>query len=810
MLSQILKIKGLHTDPSLVSSSPDGALLVAENIVLSRRNLAEPVRGMDRIYCDMPGLSDERVSEVFSFANFLVFTMSDNSAYKYSAEGGVVQIGKVKPFQFFKMESSGGNLYMGTREGVLSLSRKNDTLLPAGVGKPSIIDSDSSETLEESFGSLGPERVRAYRVVAGRKNGFREVLGAPSVMEVVRNDSEKHLKITLSVLMPSSAESGFYEIYSTADIASGELPADFIPEDEMYLLERVEYTSDNRTVVVYEDSFDRRRTGKTLYTSVSQEGLAAANDRPPASVDLCFYKGYLFFSNTRLRGNILFEPDLSVNSQFLLRNFIFEISDSERGPEDVDGRRKFYVKNGGENQTAKSLCRAIVENTNFFAQVVSAHYDTPEVYLELGFESFSLTLAHNNEIKKSIQSSSHEVKNGLRFSKYREPEAVPGLHFIPVGSDDAIQRIVSLRDSLVVFKKRGVYRLFGDDPQNFSTDVIDSTMNLVSERSIAVLNNTVFALTDQGVVIITETEASRISQDIEIDIQPLIYNEEALSGIVGLAYQSENRYYLFTEQYGAFIFHLKTHKWTTWRKAATCACIHKGRIALGSPRGRYLEMERKNFFLSDFIDYDSEISVSTYWQKRNVIKDPDKKARDGDFIYAQNENKYFEIIKVEQEAEYFRLFLDSEIADTTDTFHLHKPIRVVVEWLPFHGVSPAIIKQFQHIKLIFDDQGVKNLKASVFFKTDLNQTPAKRDFLVKSSLNEWGNFPWGAVPWGDSASKTDENLKPVIVPRSQQRGHRLTVRFEAKVIRASFELAGIAIAYRNISDKGIRYGSTSF
>ena len=811
MLSQILEIKGLHTDPSLVSRPPDGALQKAENIVLSRRGLAEPVRGMDRFYKELPGSDDARVRAMCAGENGIL-GLCNNHLFYFNPEQRdqpVKVAGIVKPHEHTTFINFSGRYYFPTSEGLRCFETR---LRPSGVKMPCITACTKTTSSENSKGLLKANYVRAYRIVCGISEENRTVYGPPSVMEVAHNRSDSDMKIKLEFILPS-ASNGFYEIYATSDISMDEVesPETYYPEDETYLIHRKSYNSENRFSGVFTDNKDRSLTGNTLYTSASQEGILNANTPPPSASDICIYKGCLFFANTRLIEHVTAKISTELQSQVILKNFVFEISEEEREPETQgDGQAlHFIAKQNNDFETAKRLCTRIFETTSFEARVISLYFDPPEILVENGFSRFTLILAKNQSILRTIPSKNASSPDSLRFSKYLEPEAVPVKNFLTVGSGGKVLRIVSLRDSLIVFKSEGIFRLYGNDEHDFGIDTIDSTMKLIAPASVAVLNNTVFFLSDQGVIAITETDTRKVSSEIDADLRPLTYNPEARKHIFALAYQQEYRYYLFTEQFGAYVYHLKSGQWTTWRKAAESACIYNGRIWLGSPREKRIEFERKDFFFSDFIDYDSTLNLNKYNRQNNILVDHEKKCNEGDYIFDKAQDSYHQILTTKDRDLDKLVYLESDISGT-EQLHLFKPVRSVIEWLPFHGESPTFIKQFQNIKLIFDDHGIKNMDGKVSFKTDLDQHEVSRTFKSRSSSPLWGKFPFGGILLSDKTEDSDDNLRPVMIPRAMQRGHRITVRFEAKSINSTFELAGIAIAYRNISDKGIRYGSNPF
>jgi hypothetical protein len=147
-----------------------------------------------------------------------------------------------------------------------------------------------------------------------------------------------------------------------------------------------------------------------------------------------------------------------------------------------------------------------------YGYYVSSYSDLPgKMVLEergIGGTSFSIICsAHGSAFNPSlptsgvtVSSSNDANKHYIAFSKYQQPEAVPYVQSIPVGSSVfGIDRILPLRDSLIILKKDGVFRLVGTDKTSFSIIPLDTTAPVISADSAVVLNNSVVSLTSQGV-----------------------------------------------------------------------------------------------------------------------------------------------------------------------------------------------------------------------------------------------------------------------------------------------------------------------
>lgn len=210
--------------------------------------------------------------------------------------------------------------------------------------------------------------------------------------------------------------------------------------------------------------------------------------------------------------------------------------------------------------------------------------------------------------------SQNEVKtNRVYYSKLSQPEAVPATNYFDVGAQDkAILRILPLRDSLFVFKQDGLYRISGDSAP-FQLNLFDSSFNVIAPDSVTVVNNVIFAWTNQGIQSLTEGGAQVVSRAIDNQILKLgSFNYTNFKTATwGVGYESDNSYLVFTvTNFGdtlatkAFRFSTLTQSWTTYDKTNTCGVINDAddKLYLGAGDTNYLEKERKSFDRTDFAD----------------------------------------------------------------------------------------------------------------------------------------------------------------------------------------------------------------
>lgn len=214
--------------------------------------------------------------------------------------------------------------------------------------------------------------------------------------------------------------------------------------------------------------------------------------------------------------------------------------------------------------------------------------------------------------------------NALRIAKLNEPEAVPRTNELLVGSESAaIKRIIPLRTALIIWKDDGVYRLNGDNPNNFAVTALDTTVILKATNSVAVLNNSSYGLTNQGVVQVTDSSVRISSREIEPFFSSIIGNSNVEAATSAISYESERTYMLSTITPGrnstlpdvTYVYNYLTNAWTTYsgdkRIFATglVSSLDDKLISVQSSSKSLINRERKDQTKVDFTDQETCVPI---------------------------------------------------------------------------------------------------------------------------------------------------------------------------------------------------------
>lgn len=309
-----LQIKGLYTSPNNLSGVPQGALEVADNIVINAKNLADSRRGQTQ-YGTPLTVGSGQINKLFNYASSLITSYDDKLAYDSGSGTWVDYSGTyTDPAANYKMRSLEAlkNFYFTTSTGVFKLDSISGTPRKAGVVRAL----GGTAALTGGSGFLIDDSAVAYRMIWGYRDANNNlILGSPSQRLVVSNSSGGSKDVDLTFAIPAAITTEyFYQIYRSL----GTLTATDEPTDELQLVlqgnpSSAEIAAKSFTV---NDETPYSLMRAFLYTSPSQEGIANANDEPPFALDMDIFKGSAFYANIRQKQRLTIAM-LSVDSPSL-------------------------------------------------------------------------------------------------------------------------------------------------------------------------------------------------------------------------------------------------------------------------------------------------------------------------------------------------------------------------------------------------------------------------------------------------------------------------------------------------------------
>lgn len=451
-----------------------------------------------------------------------------------------------------------------------------------------------------------------------------------------------------------------------------------------------------------------------------------------------------------------------------------------------------------------SLPTGLSANTTYY--VITSTTNTFQLSATYGGSAIDISSTGTGTLTVHVgeSSSNDRYKNGLFFSKTDEPEAVPLVNFFTVGSaDEEIQRIIPLRDSLFIFKEDGIYRLSGEDPASFRVDLFDSTTRLIAPETIAVLNNQIFALTDQGVTATTEAGVQVKSRPIERTLTNILGQNSSVykNNSFGIAYETDRKYIMFvpsaagdTTPTQAFVYNTFTNTWTRWVLSKTCGGVNPAddKLYLGDADSEYLNDERKSYDYTDFADYKSTVTISASSDTTVTLSSGIDIVAVGDVIY-EDSSTFARIESIDEDNNQVTINYAAGFSNGSHT--LYGSIASKVSWVPFTGKNPGSLKHYRESTLLFKEDFAGN--AYLVFTSDVSQGE-EQETLSGTDTGAWGQFPWGQALWGGSS-----NRRPirVYVPRNKQRCTLLTVEFRHSNAFSSYLLNGVSLVANTVSER---------
>lgn len=840
-----MHLHGLYTNPNTFSEAPEGALLTADNVVLDRESILSTRRGQVQYQPNSPVSMTAAVRSIFTYNNTIIVNASDGTLYYDSADDGSVWTQYSGTYDVpdntvvgsrIRAQEQNKNFYFTTSQGVFKLDDIAAT--PITSGSPPALDGTGATSGTPGF--MADSTNVAYRVVWGYTDlNNNLILGAPSSRIIVSNTSGFSANVSLTVLIPPGITTAFfYQVYRTSQTANTSI----VPNDEMQQVYEANPDGtdlSNGYVTVLDTTSDDLRQG-ALYTSPSQQGISNANYPPPFCKDMAAYKNILFFANTRSQFNLSFTlvgtgapngiqngDTVQFNDLQGLTNFTITGAGAENA-----ALGQFKVFNTGNpandiDNTARSIIRVI--NTYASNVFLSAYYqsgfqDLPgQMFFQkrnfdpLGFTVFaSRSTCWNVPLPPSGTNAYNVARNDINpnrvyFSKVSQPESVPLLNFFDVGSaNKPIQRILALRDNIIILKDDGIWQIWGQDVSSFRVSLLDASMIICAPNSAVVLNNQVYFFSTQGIVTTSANGTAIVSRPIETQL--LQYNSpqypDFADATFAISYESDRKYILFTvtstsDTYGtqAFVYNYITNAWTRWVRNATCGLIDAGDnkmyqggplITVPSTIGSFVYQERKTLSLADFADEQYDVVVTAYDGQFTVTLTDASFVQEG-MTFAQST---FQALVVSVDQLTGEVVLDAVEAWVNGAAIVYSPISVVVQTNQIAGNNPAVLKQIQECSFIFERTDFDTMEA--LFLGDFSATLF--DVTISPQhFGGWGTFPWGQAPWGGAI--TGQQRIRTLVPQDVQRVNWLILTLTTSQAFTTFALEGVSFMFEWMSSR---------
>ena len=833
-----LRVHGLYTNPSQFGEVPPNSVCLkqADDVVIDRESIVASRRGFTRYGTEFEGTIDVR--GLYPFKNQKLAKSSDNTMW-YDSDGlgtwvaysGSYAAPSTDAGSRTRSIEANKNFYFTTSTGVQKLDVVASTG-PILAGAPKAFGGVG--TVTGATGFMDNSVNIAYRIVWGYTDANQNlVLGPPSERIIVGNNSGHSSNVSLTFTIPQGiTTSWFYQLYRSGQSATLTDP----PTDEMQQTYEANPTGTDLTngYITIVDTTPSALLQAILYTSPSQGGINLANWRPPFANDIAQYKTYTFFANTRSLQRMYQNLVASGAPLGLQIADTVTLTDVAGGTFTLTGAATensalghFQIFSTGNpaidiqntSQSLIKICNIYPSNTFINAYYMSDFNALPGQIL---FEKRTLnaSLFYINSSRQSCwtpqtpvsgnfnQSLNDVFPNALYWSSSLQPEAVPLLNYIFVGSKNVpIDRILPLRDGLIILKQDGVFRLSGAVAP-FTLALLDNTVKILAPNTADVLENQVYFLSDQGVVSAADNGVSILSRPIEQTIlqntSPNLFpNFKDLA--FGTAYNSARRYILSMPLTGSdtyckqqYVYNFITNTWTRWTRSCTCALIYiaDGKMYYGGNNdptyGSYVFQERKDYAVTDYADEQYPVNITSFSGATvNLTSTAD--IQQGYSIQQVSSATGANVLSVNSPTQ---ITVDAPLAWTAGAAIVYTPISPAITTIQQDCGNPGLLKQIAETSFIFMESNFS--KMTVVYTSDMSTT-GYSDVLTPPSQSSWGNFNWGNQPWGGSAGGQCRIRR--IVPQKAQRCNWINIKLSTYECFTSFGFSGISLMYNTMSSR---------
>ncbi len=421
-----------------------------------------------------------------------------------------------------------------------------------------------------------------------------------------------------------------------------------------------------------------------------------------------------------------------------------------------------------------------------------------------GFVIGGYTAAHANTAQAwrtpdGLSSLDSADPSGIRISKVNQPGAAPLEDGETVGIvGQAIQRVIPLQESVLIWKTDGLYRLTGNTTADFSIQPYDLTVQLPSPESARALSNVVVAWTNKGVWAYSESSGGQsLSRAIDDALFEIRASQPALAvDAFALAYESEQMYLLWLPgvdnggntgfpytlpiMFGdsvlpgaqAVVFNARTNAWTRWTPDAVDAFMDPVTDTIVLLNGGEVLQERKSSTDEDYQDVGGTATITAVIDDTHItMAGPGV----GDLVIQGSVSA-----RVAEASGSDLTLVSPGGAFTVASATYARAIDCNVTWLPEAGENPGTAKNFQEHSLNFRHASFDFIDAH--YTTDVSQTEeTKRRY-------------------GDPDSDSNVNTR-TLMPNNKARGVMLNAGFRHQQAKCNFQLQGSSIKYRETSTR---------
>lgn len=570
-----------------------------------------------------------------------------------------------------------------------------------------------------------------------------------------------------------------------------------------------------------------------LYTNENTGfGALQANYQPPIAEDIVYWANRMWYANTTEKNSAQLtligcgSPDgIQAGDKInfrkpggvLANDVVFTANAG------AAAANQFIVFTDGDpgyniERTAQSLCASINYLTTWnsaislYAYYISSEGGLPGQILLVSRrfgDAFSFSVYSDREtawtptlpdpttpLWSALASTNDRHPARLRYSRLGIPDATPLTNFENVNSDnDAILRIFPLHYRLLVFKTDGIYTCSNQEP--FTITKLSAYV-LLAPDSVFVLEDRVYALTDQGIVTVSDAGVQQISNPID-DVFDAMMAPSNISTLAtrafGMAYRSDRQALLWTPGFEdgvlstdndqAQVYSTLSGGFTRYGFGARCGAIDPATntLVFAPTDSNKLIVENKQLDNSDYYDISTSVGTAASVSGADITfaaqATVDLMAV-GD-VLASNADDCYPITAIDG--------LVVTVSGATGwsgatSLTLFRAISTEVEFNKMTDGRPADLKMVGQTSFLFRENGIHDLVAS--FSSEIASDPQDRT----QTATGWGECSWGAVPYG---SPTRQIIRIEPLPEEVAQCAQLSVGFSTSQAMAKYGFLGVDV-----------------
>ena len=536
LLTMRLDVAGLWTNPNPIGQQrPAGALDVADDIVIDSPGTASVRRADDPV--GVQDVDPGVLSQGWDYGDYM-FAWGANSGglvrgvdlgTGYIDWDSVAIVSTASPDLRLPHATAGGDLYLLSNVGPKVMDGATATPTTPGVAKAPDMQAPNP-VADATLGWLQNNEVAAYKVVFGRNDAEgTPILGEPSGMVyVVAPSAGGPFHVDLLIDKPSevtSTSGHFVQVYRTPSA-----PSRATLGDSYYLVWEKAWNAASAPFGQMSVTDIAAAGELPLYTNPDRGGVRSNNVRPPLAEDVAPFRNRLWLANTTspqtLTLRFIAPPNAMLGYSVTIAGVGYVLNDGTTGTvsQRIEGAARYLVTLLGSNPNVTATYASGTNDPPGIITLTSKSLGGSPFTAQALIGGASCGALFVPNLTTAIASVADEYPNRLHYSKDGVPYAFPLPNTLQVGAQEhGISRIVPLRDALLVFKERGgdgLWKVTGSGP--FYVEQVNSSVQLLSSDALTVVDNTVFAMTEDGAVAVTEAGVEDIDVPIEDQINEIL------------------------------------------------------------------------------------------------------------------------------------------------------------------------------------------------------------------------------------------------------------------------------------------------